>query len=33
MGLTKVYNLGYRNHMMDQALFIGVAIAPFFIFR
>jgi LmbE family N-acetylglucosaminyl deacetylase len=33
MGLTKIYNLGYRNHMMDQALFSELRSRLIFIFR
>ena len=33
MGLTKVYNLGYRNHMMDQSLHNELRSRLVFIFR
>jgi LmbE family N-acetylglucosaminyl deacetylase len=33
MGLKKVYDLGYRNHMMDQALFGELRSRLIFIFR
>ncbi len=33
MGLKKVFNLGYRNHMMDQALFSELRSRLIFIFR
>jgi LmbE family N-acetylglucosaminyl deacetylase len=33
MGLHKVYDLGYRNHMMDQALFGELRSRLIFIFR
>jgi LmbE family N-acetylglucosaminyl deacetylase len=33
MGLKKVYDLGYRNHMMDQALFSELRSRLIFLFR
>ena len=33
MGLKKIFNLGYRNHMMDQALFTELRSRLIFIFR